>query len=77
MIDKILRDNSINPGNTKFVLSYGELTGLLQQVVGETILAILATDTRDITYTTYDRDQVAGVVQRVVTQVQNHWNFKK
>ena len=47
-----------------------------KQVVGETVLAILATDTRDIIYTTYDRDQVHGIISLVVDQVRNHWNFK-
>lgn len=49
---------------------------LAQQVVGETVLAILATDTRDIVYTTYDQDQVQGIISRVVDQVRNHWGFK-
>jgi hypothetical protein len=46
---------------------------LIKQVVGECVLAILATDTRDIVYTTYDRDQVAGIISRVVDQVRNHF----
>ncbi len=50
-----------------------ELEYFVQQVVGEAVLAILATDTRDIVYTTYDRDQVAGIISRVVDQVRNHF----
>lgn len=46
---------------------------LVKQVVGECVLAILATDTRDIVYTTWDRDQVAGVIARVVENVRNHF----
>lgn len=47
-----------------------------QQIVGETVLAILATDCRDFTYTTFDRDRVQGTIERVVDQVRNHWGFK-
>lgn len=49
---------------------------LAQQIVGETVLAILATDTRDVIYTTYDQDQVRGIINRVVDQVRNHWRFE-
>lgn len=45
-------------------------------VVGETILAILATDCRDVIYTTYDLDRVQGIICRVVDQVRDHWEFK-
>ena len=47
-----------------------------KQIIGETVLAILATDTRDLVYTTYDRDQVSGIIGRVVDQVRNHWSQK-
>lgn len=46
---------------------------LVKQVVGECVLAILATDTRDIVYTTWDRDQVASIIGRVVDNVRNHF----
>lgn len=49
---------------------------LVKQTVGETILAILATDTRSLVYTTFDKGMVDGTVQRVVDQVRKHWNFK-
>lgn len=49
---------------------------LAQQVVGETILAILATDTRPLVYTSFDKDMAAGIIARVVDQVRNHWSFK-
>lgn len=45
-----------------------------QQIVGETVLAILATDCRDFVYTTYDRDRMAGIISRVVDTVRNHWS---
>ena len=48
---------------------------IVEQVVGETILAILAADTRDLVYTTYDRGFVAGVISRTVDSVRKHWNF--
>lgn len=47
-----------------------------QQIVGETVLAILATDLKDVIYTTYDQDRVHGIVARVVDSVRNHWDFK-
>jgi len=47
-----------------------------REVVGETILAILATNCKDIIYTTYDQDRVHGIIGRVVDQVRNHWEFK-
>jgi len=43
------------------------------ELIGETILAVLATDTRDIVYTTYDRDRVDAVISRVVDSVRNHF----
>jgi hypothetical protein len=45
-----------------------------QQIIGETILQILATDTRDLVYTTFDRDRAEGIISRVVDQVRNHWS---
>lgn len=47
-----------------------------QQIVGETIAAILCTDTRDFTFTTYDKAVVDGIISKVVDTVRNHWNFK-
>lgn len=46
-----------------------------KQIVGETILAILAADTRDVVYTTHDKAISDGVVSRVVDSVRNHWSF--
>lgn len=43
------------------------------KIIGETITAVLATDTRDIVYTTYDKDQVDATIFRVVDQVRNHF----
>jgi len=43
------------------------------QVIGECVLAVLATDTRSLVYTTYDRDHVAGILSRVVDSVRNHF----
>lgn len=54
-----------------------ETHNLVQQVVGETILAILATDNRNLMYTTFDRDLVNTVVAQVVDQVRKHWNFSE
>lgn len=47
---------------------------LVTQTIGECVLAILATDCRSITYTTYDKAMVDGVISRVVDNVRNHFN---
>lgn len=47
-----------------------------QQIVGESVVAALCTDLKDITYTTYDRDMIASIVNRVVDQIRNHWRFE-
>ena len=47
-----------------------------QQIVGESIVAALCTDLKDITYTTYDRDMISSIVARVVDQIRNHWEFR-
>lgn len=52
-----------------------ETHNLVQQAVGETVLAILATDTRDLVCTSFDRSLVDGVISRVIDQVRNHWKF--
>ena len=43
------------------------------QLVGECVLAILATDTRSMTYTTYDKSVVDSVLSRVVDSVRDHF----
>lgn len=48
---------------------------LVQQVVGETIIAVLAADTRDLVFTTHDKNFAAGVISRAVDSVRKHWNF--
>lgn len=47
-----------------------------QQIVGETITAILATDHRHAVFTTFDRAAIDGATSRIIEQVRNHWNFK-
>ncbi len=47
-----------------------------QSIVGETILAILATDHRHAMFTTFDKAAVEGATQRIVDSVTKHWNFK-
>lgn len=49
------------------------LESFTQQVVGETILAILSTDTRSLVYTTFDKGLVDSTISRVVDQVREHW----
>ena len=47
-----------------------------QQVVGETIMAILSTDHRDLTYTQFDIDRINTATSKIIDQVRNHWNFQ-
>lgn len=46
---------------------------LVNQTVGECILAILATDTRDVVYTTFDKMMADAVTSRVVDHVRKHF----
>jgi hypothetical protein len=46
---------------------------LVKQTVGECVLAILATDTRSLVYTTFDRDLVASALSRAVDSVRDHF----
>lgn len=72
VIDKIIADCTEDCMDIKQVNAHQ----LIKQTVGETILAILATDCRDFVYTTFDRDRADGTIQRVVNQVRNHWGFE-
>jgi len=47
-----------------------------QQVVGETVLAVLATDLREYIATSYDLDMARAVVNKVVDNIRDHWSFK-
>jgi hypothetical protein len=47
-----------------------------QQIVGETVLALLCTDCRDVVYTTHDKSIADGVVARAVEGVRRHWGFQ-
>jgi hypothetical protein len=47
-----------------------------QQIVGETVLAVLAADLRDIVVTTYDVDMANAVVNKILDNIRNHWSFK-
>jgi hypothetical protein len=47
-----------------------------QSIVGETILAILATDHRHAMFTTFDQAAVDGATQRIVDSVKKYWDFK-
>lgn len=47
-----------------------------KQIVGETILAVLATNHTQAVYTTFDQQLMDGAVARVVDQIRNHWNFQ-
>lgn len=73
MIDKILHDNQINPGNTKFVLSYDELHNFAQQVIGEAILATLSAPIKHLQHTTYDQNLVEATQLSIVDAIRNHF----
>ena len=47
-----------------------------QQIVGETVAAILCTDTRNLVYTTHDKAVVDSVIGKVIDQVRDHWSFQ-
>ena len=49
------------------------VTEFANQLVGECVLAALATDTRQLVYTTYDRDMVGGIISKVVDSVRDHF----
>jgi hypothetical protein len=76
MINKILKDNNINPGLTKFVLCYDQIQDLMQQTVGETVLAVLAANIKDLQATTYDYQQTETARTKIVDAIRNHWKFK-
>jgi hypothetical protein len=52
------------------------LDGFAKQIVGQTILEILATDHRCAVFTTFDRNMVDATTQRIVDSVTKYWDFK-
>lgn len=58
-------------GVDEWIEHYNKL--FADQIIGETVLAILATDTRDLVYTTFDKDQVDATMSRIIDQVRNHF----
>jgi hypothetical protein len=55
---------------------YVDYTELAQQVVGETITAILCAKFNDIVLTTHDADIAQSTQSCIIDAVRNHWNFK-
>lgn len=49
---------------------------LAREIIGETILAIMATDHRHAVFTTFDKSAMDGATQRIVDNVRKHWDFK-
>jgi hypothetical protein len=47
-----------------------------EQVVGQTILEILATDHRCAVFTTFDKAAVDGATQRIVNNIRKYWDFQ-
>ena len=75
IIKEIVRDSRLDVyGLGKDYSKWDEtVTNFVNQVVGEAVLAILATDTRSMTYTTYDKSVVDAVISRAVDSVRNHF----
>lgn len=80
LIEKILEDRQferlqnwadIGPVQSATLESY------TQQVVGETILAILATDHRHAQFTTFDRAAIEGATARITEAVRKYWSFPR
>ena len=74
-LKEILHTNNINPGSTKFVLSYAELTNLLNQVVGEAVLATLSAPIKHLQNTTYDQQLVEATQLSIVDAIRNHFEW--
>jgi len=74
-IKQIVRDSHLDVyGLGKDYHKWDEtVSNFSNQLVGEVVLAILATDTRQLVYTTYDRDMVGGIISKVVDSVRNHF----
>ena len=47
-----------------------------KQIVGETVLAILATDHRHALFTTFDKAAIEGATSRIINAVRKHWESK-
>jgi len=74
-IKEIVRDSRLDVyGLGKDYDKWDEtVTEFVNQLVGECVLAILATDTRSMVYTTYDKSVVDSVISRVVDSVRDHF----
>jgi hypothetical protein len=74
-IKEIVRDSRLDVyGLGKDYHKWDEtVSDFANQLVGETILAILATDTRSMVYTTYDKSVVDAVIGRVIDSVRDHF----
>jgi len=74
-IKQIVRDSRLDVyGLGKDYHKWDEtVSNFSNQLIGETILAILATDTRSMVYTTYDKSVVDAVISQVVDSVRNHF----
>ena len=69
-IKEIIKDSVYDIAN--IITEYEELG---KQIVGETILAVLATKTNDLVFTTYDINLKDAIIARVVDSIRNHWDF--
>ena len=75
MIKQIAKDSGLDVyglGTDRLKWEYA-VQQFANELIGECVLAVLATDTRSLVYTTWDRDQVASVISKVVDSVRNHF----
>ena len=73
IVEKIWNETATEDTSWEGQLAF--LEAFAKQIVGETVLTILATDTRDLVYTTHDKGLRDGVVSKIVDSVRNHWSF--
>lgn len=74
-IKEIVRDSGLDVyglGTDRLKWEYA-VQQFANQLIGEAVLAVLATDTRSMTYTTYDKSVVDSVISRAVDSVRDHF----
>lgn len=74
-IQEIVRDSKLDVYGlgTDYAKWEHTVTEFSNQLIGECVLAALATDTRQLVYTTYDRSVVNSVISKVVDSIRNHF----
>jgi hypothetical protein len=67
-LDRILEQNNLT-------LDSDVSQTLAKQILGESILAILASNTKHLEATTYDYQLVEATKTTIVNELRNHWNL--